>query len=186
MFISYRIPNTGQLKYKQTENKVLKKIFLNSSCALLSLLSKKCFCFKRFFMFSLSVKKFAFCHSAFVSSGFFLGVWVKMLREWSWNQNYFNYGSHGLWLTSRFAHSLSSPKTSTGCRLFWRQPLNSPEADNQFNFNFLHSISTFCTKKKIIIIINFLHCLELSDVLSANERTDIFACINSYARDISD
>ena len=36
---------------------------------------------------------------------------------------------------------------------------------NQFNFIFLHSISSF------------LHCLGLIDVLSANELAEIFACV---------
>ena len=55
------------LKYKQAENKVLKKIFRNNSITLLSPWNEKCFCLRRFFMF----------HVLF----FCLGVWVKMLRE---------------------------------------------------------------------------------------------------------
>ena len=44
--------------------------------------------------------------------------------------------------------------------------INSPEADTQFNFSFLREGKKF----------NFLHCLGLIDVLSANKRAEIFAC----------
>ena len=59
-----------------------------------------------------------------------------------------------------FAHSSSSP-----------QKIHKGVVD-QFNFNFLHSISTFCTKN-----FNFLDCLGLIDGLSANERAEIIECI---------
>ena len=47
-----------------------------------------------------------------------------------------------------FAHSSSSPKKKNLRELsFYWQTLNSPEAEDQFNFNSLRSISTFCTEK---------------------------------------
>ena len=75
---SIRLPNAKPAKV-QTENKVLKKIFRNTSITLISPFNEKCFCLKTFSAISwLSVKNFAF-----VSSGF------KMPRELSWNQNCF-------------------------------------------------------------------------------------------------
>ena len=44
---------------------------------------------------------------------------------------------------------------------------------------FLHSISTFCTNFVFLHSKNFkfLHCLGLIDMLSANQRVEIFSCI---------
>ena len=39
-------------------------------------------------IFHVLIVRQEFCYSAFVSSDFFLGVWVKMLREWSWLVTY--------------------------------------------------------------------------------------------------
>ena len=63
--------------------------FHNTSITLLSPFNEKCFCFKTFLMFWLSVKNFAFCYLAFVSSGFFNFDWsVRQNAPWM-NQNCF-------------------------------------------------------------------------------------------------
>ena len=42
----------------------------------------------------------------------------------------------------------------------------------------INSISTFCTQFHLFALnFNFLHCLGLIDVLSANELAEIFACV---------
>ena len=44
----------------------------------------------------------------------------------------------------------------------------------------INSISTFCTVSQFHLFalnFNFLHCLGLIDVLSANELAEIFACV---------
>ena len=47
-----------------------------------------------------------------------------------------------------------------------------------FSFNFLHSISTFCTQFQLSACnFNFLQCLRLIDMLSANQHGESFACI---------
>ena len=79
--LALALQTQSRLKYKQAENKVLKKICRNTSITKLSPLNEKCFCFKTLFMFLFSVKNFAFCYLASVSSGLFLGEWVKMSRE---------------------------------------------------------------------------------------------------------
>ena len=50
---------------------------------------------------------------------------------------------------------------------------------NQFNFKFLHSISTLCTNFIFLHSKNFkfLHCLGLIDLLSGNQHGEIFSCI---------
>ena len=46
---------------------------------------------------------------------------------------------------------------------------------NQSSIDF---ISTFCTQFHLFALnFNFLHCLGLIDVLSANELAEIFACV---------
>ena len=74
-----------------------------------------------------------------------------------------------------------------GMRLIWNQKIwfaiceflfrNFPV--DQFNFKFLHSISTFCTNFVFLHSKNFkfLHCLGLIDVLSANQHGEIFSSI---------
>ena len=74
-----------------------------------------------------------------------------------------------------------------GVRLIWKQKIWLTICEflfrdfpiNQFNFKFLHSISTFCTNFACLHSINFkfLHCLGLIDMLSANQHGEIFACI---------
>ena len=51
---------------------------------------------------------------------------------------------------------------------------------NQFNFKFLHSISTFWTNFVFLHALKkfqFLHCLGLIDMLSDNQHGEIFSCI---------
>ena len=74
-----------------------------------------------------------------------------------------------------------------GVRLIWKQKIWLAICEflfrdfpvNQFNFKFLHSISTFCTNFVFLHSKNFkfLHCLGLIDMLSANQHGEIFACI---------
>ena len=65
--------------------------FLNSDCTQKrSCKENLVFLFQDIFHVWLSVNNFAVCYMAFVSCGFFLGVWIKMSRERScWNQNGF-------------------------------------------------------------------------------------------------
>ena len=68
-------------------------------------------------------------------------------------------------------------------RLIWKQKIWLSICEflfrdfpvNQFNFKFLHSISTFCTNFVFLHSKNFkfLHCLGLIDVLSANQHGEI-------------
>ena len=80
--------------------------FLNTSITLLSPFNEKCFCFKTFLMFWLSVKNFAFCYLAFVSSGFFR---LECGSKCPVNESELlcGYMAYDLRL---FAHSSSSPK----------------------------------------------------------------------------
>ena len=74
-----------------------------------------------------------------------------------------------------------------GVRLIWKQKIWLAICEflfrdfpvNQFNFKFLHSISTFCTNFVFLHSKNFkfLHCLGLIDMLSANQHGETFACI---------
>ena len=74
-----------------------------------------------------------------------------------------------------------------GVLLIWKQKIWLATCEflfrdfpvNQFNFNFLHSISTFCTNFVFLHSKNFkfLHCLGLIDMLSANQHGEIFSCI---------
>ena len=74
-----------------------------------------------------------------------------------------------------------------GVRLIWKQKIWLAICEflfrdfpvNQFNFKFLHSILTFCTNFVFLHSKNFkfLHCLELIDMLSANQYWEIFSCI---------
>ena len=73
-------------------------------------------------MFWLSVKNLAFCHLAIISSGFFLGVWVKMPREWSLNKNCFMV----TWLGSYVYWHILHPH------------LKNYIKELSFTFNFLH------------------------------------------------
>ena len=113
-----RLPNAkpAKIQTNRKSNNVLKKIFRNTSITLLSPFNEKCFCLKTFFMSWLSVKNFAFCYLAFVSSGF------KMPREWSWKQNCFIQ----TWLLIihvclHILHPLRKKITWRSCRLFYWQ-----------------------------------------------------------------
>ena len=74
-----------------------------------------------------------------------------------------------------------------GVRLIWKQKIWLAICEflfrdipvNQFNFKFLHTISTFCTNFVFLYSkhFTFLHCLGLIDMLSANQHGDIFSCI---------
>ena len=75
------------LKYKQAENTGFKKDFLQQFNNTAFSIEWKVLLFQE--IFHVLIVRQEFCYSAFVSSDFFLGVWVKMLREWSWNQNCF-------------------------------------------------------------------------------------------------
>ena len=76
---------------------------------------------------------------------------------------------------------------SRACSWFWKQKIWLAICEflfrdfpvNQFNFKFLHSISTFCSNFVFLHSKNFkfLHCLGLIDMLSANQHGEIFSCI---------
>ena len=76
---------------------------------------------------------------------------------------------------------------SRACSWFWKQKIWLAICEflfcdfsvNQFNFKFLHSISTFCTNFVFLYSkkFKFLHCLVLIDMLSANQHGEIFSCI---------
>ena len=51
--------------------------------------------------------------------------------------------------------------------LFFEVPVN------HFSFQIFALISSFCTKKNF----KFLHCLGLTDTLSANQNAEIFVCV---------
>ena len=105
LHLVFAFQTRSRLKYKQKTLGLKKTFFRSTSITLFS--NKKCFCFKAFFLFWGFVKNFAFCYQlAFVSSGLFLGVWVKMPREWMKLKSVW---LHDLWL-SLFAHSSSSPE----------------------------------------------------------------------------
>ena len=72
-------------------------------------------------------------------------------------------------------------------RLIWKQKIWLAICEflfrdfpvNQFNFKFLHSISTFWTNFVFLHLkkFKFLYCLGLIDMLSANQHGQIFSCI---------
>ena len=74
-----------------------------------------------------------------------------------------------------------------GVRLIWKQKIWLAICEfllrdfpvNQFNFKFLHSISTSCTNSVFLHSksFKFFHCLGLIDMLSTNEHGEIFSCI---------
>ena len=73
-----------------------------------------------------------------------------------------------------------------GVRLIWKQNtwlaicefLFRDFPVNQFSFKFLHSPSSFFIQFQLFALnFNFLHCLGLIDILSANPHGEIFACI---------
>ena len=77
--------------------------------------------------------------------------------------------------------------TIQGVRLIWKQKIWLAICEflfrdfpfNQFDFKFLHSISTFCTNFVFLHSKNvkFLHCLGLIDMLSANQHGEILSRI---------
>ena len=140
---SIRLPNAKPAKIPTKRKQGFKKDFdfCNTSISLLSPFNEKCFCFKTFFMFWLSVKNFAFCYLAFVSSGFF---WLECGSKCPVNESEFLCGCMAYDLRL-FAHSSSSPKKKsnillTDPQLIW--------GGNLTDFNFLRSISTVCTHTK--------------------------------------
>ena len=85
------LPNAKPAKIQTKRKQGFKRDFSfhNTSITLLSPFNEKCFCFKTFLMFWLSVKNFAFCYLAFVFSGFFNFDWsVRQNAPWM-NQNCF-------------------------------------------------------------------------------------------------
>ena len=84
--------------------------------------------------------------------------------------------------------------TIQGVRLIWKQKIWLAICEflfhdfpvNQFNFKFLHSISTFCTNFVFLQSKNFkfLHCLGLIDMLSANQHGEIFSGILLLSKQI--
>ena len=100
---------------------------------------------------------FGFCFFWFLS----IGVWVKMPREWIRIALWL----HGLWLTSVCTFFILTKKKSnillTDPQLTW--------GGNLTDFNFLRSISTVCTHKKLNTLL-----------LSANERAEIFATCRHF------
>ena len=76
--------------------------------------------------------------------------------------------------------------TIEGVHLIWKQKIWLAICEflfcdfpvNQFNFKFLHSTSSFVIQFQLFALnFNFLHCLGLIDMLSANQHGEIFACI---------
>ena len=85
------LPNAKPAKIQTKRKQGFKRDFSfhNTSITLLSPFNEKCFCFKTFLMFWLSVKNFAFSYLAFVFSGFFNFDWsVRQNAPWM-NQNCF-------------------------------------------------------------------------------------------------
>ena len=138
----------------QTKKKQGFKIDFNfryTSVTLLSPFNEKCFCFcfKTFLMFWLSVKNFAFSYLAFVFSGFFNFDWsVRQNAPWM-NQNCFVV----TWLMTYVClHFLHPHRKKTYIKKLSNILLTDPQltwGGNLTDFNFLRSISTFCTYKKI-------------------------------------
>ena len=105
---SIRLPNAKPAKIQTKKKQGFKRDFnfRYTSVTLLSPFNEKCFCFKTFFMFWLSVKNFAFCYLAFVSSGFFRLVCGSKCPV-NESELLCGYMAYDLRL---FAHSSSSPK----------------------------------------------------------------------------
>ena len=81
-------------------------------------------------------------------------------------------------------HAIRENCAIQGARLIWKQKIWLAVCEfifrdfpvNQFDFKFLHSISTFCTNFVFVHSKNFkfVHCLGLIDMLSANQLGEIF------------
>ena len=115
--------------------------FHNTSITLLSPFNEKCFCFKTFLMFWLSVKNFAFCYLAFVSSGFFRLV-CRSKCPVNESELLCGYMAYDLRL---FEHSSSSPKKKIHKKVVEYSTQTDPQltwGGNLTDFNFLR----FCKK----------------------------------------
>ena len=137
------LPNAKPAKIQTKRKQGFKRDFSfhNTSITLLSPFNEKCFCFKTFLMFWLSVKNFAFCYLAFVSSGFFRLVCGSKCPV-NESELLCGYMAYDLRL---FAHSSSSPKKKMHKKVVEYSTQTDPQltwGGNLTDFNFLR----FCKK----------------------------------------
>ena len=144
----------------QTKKKQGFKIDFNfryTSVTLLSPFNEKCFCFcfKTFLMFWLSVKNFAFCYLAFVSSGFFRLVCGSKCPV-NESELLCGYMAYDLRL---FTLSSSSPKRKIHKKVV-EYSTDRPSTHLRRKFNWFQ-LSAFLQEKKLNSLL-----------LSANERSE--------------
>ena len=172
MFFSIRLPNAKPTKIQTKRKQGFKRDLRYTSVTLLSPFNEKCFCFcfKTFFMFWLTVKNFAFCYLAFVSSGFFNFDWsVRQNAPWM-NRNCFVVA----WLMTYVClHILYPHRKKTYIKKLSNILVTDPQltwGGNLTDFKFLRSIST-----------SFAHTKKLNSLLlSANERAESFATCRHF------
>ena len=141
----------NRLKYKQRKNKVLKEILISATLQshYVLHLMKSAFASRHFSCFDnvsqeFCILLFGFCFFWFLS----IGAWVKVPREWIRIALWL----HGLWLSSVCTFFMHPHRKKKYIKKLSNILLTDPQltwGGNLTDFNFLRSISTFCTHKKI-------------------------------------
>ena len=121
------------------------------------------------------------------SFDYLLIIYIKKFLHADWWKNFEMVEQKERTRITQSGKNCAMNRAIQGVRLIWKQKIWLAICEflfcdfpvNQFNFKFLHSISTFCTNFVFLRSKNFkfLHCLGLIDMLSANQHGEIFACI---------